>query len=205
MDVRSALQIIAGLMTASCAVPYVRAIRRGDARPQRTSWFIFAVLTTVAAVAQLVDGASAGAFLAVGAAISFTTIFALSVRHGEGGSGVPDAFAMVLLVVGLVGWWATDDPFVAVVAVILGELPAVVLTVMKTWKQPSSEAFATWVIDGAAGVIAAATVWAWHVELVYPVWHIISNATVVVTVLLGNHHLRRQGAAGAERAVETAK
>ncbi len=189
-------------MTALCAVPYVRSIRRGEARPQRTSWFIFAVLTTVAAVAQLVDGASAGAFLAVGAAISFTTIFAMSIRHGEGGSSVPDAFAMVLLVVGLVGWWATDDPFVAVVAVIVGELPAVVLTVMKTWKQPSSEAFATWVIDGAAGVIAAATVWAWHVELVYPVWHIISNVTVVLTVLLGNRYIQRHHGSTVESAVE---
>lgn len=191
MDLRSALQVLAGFMTALCAVPYVRSIRRGEARPQRTSWFIFAVLTTVAAIAQIVDGASAGAFLAVGAAISFTTIFALSIRHGEGGSGIPDAIAMVLLVVGLVGWWATDDPFVAVVAVILGEFPAVALTVAKTWRQPSSEAFSTWVIDGIAGIIAAATVWSWHVDLVYPMWHIITNGSVVVTVLLGNRHLQR--------------
>lgn len=191
MDVRSALQILAGLMTALCAVPYVWAIRRGEARPQRTSWFIFSVLTTVAAVAQLIDGAWAGAFLAVGAAISFTTIFAMSIRHGVGGSGVPDAIAIVLLIVGLIGWWVTDDPFVAVVAVIFGEFPAVVLTVTKTWKQPSSEAFMTWVIDGIAGVISAATVWSWHVDVVYPVWHIITNASVVLTVLAGNRHLRR--------------
>jgi hypothetical protein len=185
---REHLALVSAALTALCVVPYVRDIRRGTTRPQRTSWFVFATLSAVAAVAQLADGGGPGAYLATGAATGFTAVFVASLRTGVGGSSRRDRVVLCIAAVGVAASLLTAAPVVAVVGVISAELVAVGLTVRKGLDDPASETASTWCLDGLAGVVAVAAATGVH-EIAYPVHHTLSNAAVLLAIIVGRRRL----------------
>ena len=180
---REHLAVISALLTAGCVVPYLRDIRRGSTRPQRVSWFVFAVLSVVAAASQVAAGAGPGAWLAAGSAVGFTAVFIASLRHGVGGFSLWDRGALLIAAVGVTISVITAQPLVAVLAVIVAEVAAIALTVRKTVLQPATETTATWLLDCVAGVVAVAAVTSFTaVEVLYPIHHIVANAAVLVAI-----------------------
>jgi hypothetical protein len=183
------LELLAGLMTALCVVPYLRDIRRGTTRPHRTSWAVFAIVELVAALGQFASHAWAGAFLALGAAIGFSAVAIASIKYGEGGTRPIDRVAIVVLAVGLVVWALTSNAWVAVFVAMAIDLPAVALTFQKSRRDPSSETLSTWVIDCAAGMVAVLAVLVARtptgLNLMYPAYHVIGNGCIVAALLMG--------------------
>ena len=178
------LGVVSALLTALCVVPYLRDIARGSTRPQRTSWFVFAALSIVATVSQLINGNLAGAWLAAGAACGFSVVFVVSIHCGEGGWGGADRVSLAVASVGVVVSVMVREPTVAVAAVIAAELSAVSMTVRKARSDPGSETLATWVLDGVAGVIAIGAVTSPSLAaLLYPVHHTCVNGWVVATIV----------------------
>ncbi len=161
---RQQLAVVSACLTAVCVVPYLRDVHRGTTRPQRASWFVFASLAVVAAVSQLVEGAGSGALLATGSAVGFTAVFLVSIRRGVGGTSRWDVAALTLAAVGVLLAVLADEPLIALVAVIVAELAAVVLTAHKALHEPQTETLATWVIDCVAGVLAVVAVGARRVS-----------------------------------------
>lgn len=183
---REQLAIVGAALTVACVVPYLRDIHRGSTRPQRASWFVFAALAVVAAVSQVLTDADSGALLAGGAAVGFGAVALTSIRHGVGGFAVADRVALVLAAVGAALSIVTDQPVVALVAVVVAEIGAVGLTVRKAFDDPGSETRSTWVIDGFAGVLSVVAVPELSfVALLYPVHHTVANGAVVAAITLG--------------------
>lgn len=183
---RHGLAVVSGVLTATCVVPYLSDIARGTTRPQRVSWFVFAALSTVAAVVQFVDGDLAGAWLATGSALGFVTVFVVSIRHGVGGTSAADRIAIVVGVVGVAASIIVEHAMVALLAVIVAEVLAIAITVRKARVVPWSETMSTWCVDGLAGVVAIAAVSTVSIgELLYPVHHALVNGWVVLTIVRG--------------------
>jgi hypothetical protein len=180
------LAIASAALTAVCVVPYLRGIRLGNTRPQRTTWFVFATVSVVASVSQLSAGGGAGVWLSAGSAIGFAAVFAASIRGGVGGWSRIDRVVLVIAALGVVASVVVSRPVVAIVAVVLAEIVAVALTVRKAASDPASETMSTWVIDCAAGGVAIAAVdRVSTVELLYPIHHTIANAAVVAAIVCG--------------------
>jgi hypothetical protein len=183
---------LSGFLSLICVFPYLRDVSRGVTVPQRMSWFVFAMLSTSATVAQAAAGADSGVLLTGGAAIGFSAVFVASIKRGVGGASRWDFVALGISIAGLVLWHLSDRPMVAVAAIGVAELAAVALTVAKSLEAPGSETLSTWVIDGVAGVmaiIAVGRVDAAH--LLYPVHHVVLNGAVVAAILTG-HKLKQR-------------
>ncbi len=186
-DWRPILEVIVGLLTAACVLPYVRDIRRGETHPHRMSWVVFAALSTAATVAQFADqGMTSAVFLTGGAAVGFATVSLLSIRHGVGGSSPTDIAALVGLAFVLAVWARTDDEVLIVVLIIAIEIPAIIATFVKSLRSPDSETRSTWLIDGLAGALAivAAESMSFHL-IVYPAYHALANLSIVAAITLG--------------------
>jgi hypothetical protein len=156
------------------------------------SWFIFAMLSTGATVAQAAAGADSGVLLAGGAAIAFSAVFAASIKHGVGGASRWDFGALGIGIAGLMLWLFSDQPVVAVAAIMIAELAAVALTVAKLLKTPGTETLSTWAVDCIAGmiaIIAVGEVDATH--LLYPAHHVVLNGAVVAAILTGHKMKKR--------------
>jgi len=183
---RQHLAVVSTLLTAACVVPYLRDIYRGRTRPQRVSWFIYALLSVVAAVPQFIAGDHAGALLATGSAIGFTAVFIASIRHGEGGASRLDRLSLALAALGVVLSIVVEQPMIAVIAVVVAEQLATFLTAAKASRDPTSETAITWMIDGLAGVSAIAAVERFSsAELMYPIHHTCVNLFVLGAITHG--------------------
>jgi len=183
---RENLAVVSALLTAACVVPYLRDIARGTTRPQRVSWFIYALLSVVAAVSQFIAGERSGAFLATGSALGFTAVFIASIRRGEGGASRHDRLALALASVGVVLSIVVEQPMIAVIAIVVAEQSATYLTAAKASRDPSSETASTWMMDGAAGITAIAAVTTFSpAELLYPIHHTCVNLFVLGAITHG--------------------
>lgn len=192
--IRQDLAIVSAALTAACVVPYLRGVRLGNTRPQRMTWFVFASVSVVASVSQLLAGGGAGVWLSAGSAIGFAAVFAVSIRRGVGGWARTDRVVLVVAAVGVVASVVVSRPVVAIVAVVLAEIVAVALTVRKAANDPATETLSTWVIDCAAGGVAIAAVdQVSTVDLLYPIHHSIANAAVVAAIVYGRWRTGRIG------------
>ncbi|CAN5530387.1 hypothetical protein BH24ACT5_BH24ACT5_06250 [soil metagenome] len=177
--IRHHLALASGVLTAGSVVPYLVSIARGYTRPQRMTWFVFALLETIAAVSLISEGNELGALLAVGLAAGSTIIFIVSLWTGVGGSSRAGRSALAIALVGVVLSVRVGEPIVALAAVIV----AIGLTVHKVRADPTSEAGALWAIDTFAGVLAIIAVSGpLGFELAYPVHHTVVSFAVLLTV-----------------------
>jgi hypothetical protein len=184
---------IAGLLSLGCVVPYLRDILSGSTRPQRTSWIVFSAVSWLAAAAQISLRATVGSFLALGAAIGFTSVAVLSVRRGVGGTHVADWLALGAAAVGLAGWIVFRRPLAALLGTIVAEAAAASLTIGKALRDPQTETALTWFMDGAAGLIAVAACDRSAIALAYPVHHTVLNGLVFAAITVGRLRASSQG------------
>ena len=199
-ELRDALAIGSSAMTACCVLPYLRDVRRGTTRPHRVSWFVFATLSTVAAVAQFAEEGGAGAWLACGSAVGFSAVFVASIRRGVGGWTSAERAPLAVALAGIVASVTVGRPTIALLAVVAAELVAVLLTARKAVRDPGSETLSTWALDALAGGVALVAIERLSFEAaLYPVHHLGANACVVVAILRGRSRQLVSAAPGVHR------
>jgi hypothetical protein len=192
---RDTLALLSGALTMVCALPYLVGAARGSVRPQRMSWFVFALLSAVAAATQMSAGGGPGAWLSLGSAIGFGSVFLISIPRGEGGASAGDIVALLTGAAAVAIWLATDRPLLALATVIVAEVAAVGLSVRKAGIDPDSEAASSWAIDAVAGVVAIAAVTQISTDqLLYPVHHTVVNLWMVIAVVRGRRRRYRLAA-----------
>jgi hypothetical protein len=119
------LGVLGALVGVADTVPYIRDTVRGTTRPHRGTWLIWGVLAVVASISQRADGASWSIMLTGSQAILTGLVFALAIRHGEGGLTAGDLCLIAVACAGVVGWFLAHEPMVAVVCVIVSDLSAI--------------------------------------------------------------------------------
>jgi hypothetical protein len=183
MAVSPILGVLAGVMSVANTVPYVRDVVRGTTRPHRGSWLIWAVTAIVVYASQRADGASWSLIMAGAQAVLTAFVFLLSIRRGEGGLSSRDASMIALAAAGVAGWMVADEPFVATACVIAADLIAAGLMVPKTYRDPTSETFATFALASVGGALAAGAVGAADPSLLlYPLYFCAVNGAIAVLI-----------------------
>jgi hypothetical protein len=177
------LGILAGVASVANTVPYVRDVVDGTTRPHRGSWLIWAVTASVVYASQRADGATWSLIMAGAQAVLTAFVFLLAIRRGEGGMGARDASLIVLAAAGVAGWIVVDEPLVATACVIAADLIAAGLMVPKTYRDPSSETFATYALASVGGVLAAGAVGTGDPSLLlYPLYFCAINGAIALLI-----------------------
>ena len=184
------LGILAGVASVANTVPYVRDVVRGTTRPHRGSWLIWAVTASVVYASQRADGATWSLIMAGAQAVLTAFVFLLAIRRGEGGMGARDASLIVLAAAGVAGWTVVDEPLVATTCVIAADLIAAGLMVPKTYRDPSSETFATYALASVGGVLAAGAVGTGDPSLLlYPLYFCAINGAIALLIAQRRAHV----------------
>jgi hypothetical protein len=173
----------AGLIALISIIPYARDVICGRTKPERASWLIWAVLTTIAAVAQRAEGANETLWFSAVTAAGFWSVFILSIKFGVGGLAGRDLKALSVAAIGLVLWWLTDQPLVAIFIVIAIDCLALVLTFIKNVELPQSETEITWLLESAASILAvfAAKSTDWRV-IIFPAFVATENFIIYAQI-----------------------
>jgi hypothetical protein len=134
---------------------YVRAILKGEASPNRVTWFLWALVPLIAGAAQLRAGVGISTLvvLSVGAGPAFV-VLASFVRHrGSWSLGPFDYVCGACALAALALWAVTGDPVIAIVLSILGDFAAALPTLRKAWLAPATENRSTYLISFAGMIL----------------------------------------------------
>jgi hypothetical protein len=116
-------------------------------------------------------------------AVLTVAIFALAIRHGEGGLAWIEMALVAVAFGGIVGWLLASEPVIAVLCVIVADLIAAAMMTPKAYRDPHSETLAMYTLASIGGALAAGGVGALDISLLlYPVYYCVANAAMALLI-----------------------
>jgi hypothetical protein len=180
------LGILGGIFAFFSYFPYIRDIFRLKTKPERASWLIWVVLTTMGFFSNLAVGATDSLWLPGIQSFGVFLIFILSFRYGYGGLLKRDILVLLAAALTLLVWYFTSEPLIALYLVILIDGMGGALTVVKTYHHPESETISAWILCGLGGLCAFLSVGTFDIFLLsYPFYIMLINFLVVLAIFLG--------------------
>lgn len=194
IDLYTLLGALSAALSSWAFFPYIVNTLRGRTQPQRASWLIWSVLSSIALVIQIYEGATESAWFVGSQALGTVTVFLLSLRYGSGNLlGRQDAAVLSVALMGLIAWKLTDTPAYALAIIIAISALGGAVTVMKSFRFPSSETLATWTLFAIASFLAVIPVQtAGWMLLAYPLYLFLLYAAIAVAIVLGRRRVLRR-------------
>lgn len=183
------LVVLAIVLAVAGFVPYLYDTWRGRTRPNRAAWLIFTTIGVAGTVSSWCAGGGWGLVVPATYAVLSTTVLALAIRRGEGGWTMLDRVCLGSSAVGLVLWWVSGSPLVAVAMSSLIDVAGTVPIMCKVWRDPASENRVAWRFFLMANLADLLLVdeWTWAGAL-YPA---VLAVAALVLVALQSVALRR--------------
>jgi hypothetical protein len=151
---KAALGIGALILNFIGYVPYIGGILKHVVKPQRMTWGIWTILTTIAAVNQIQNGGSFSSLFFASTAILVTITFLLSLRYGMGGASKLDLVCLCLSLILFAYWVIEKDTRISTLIAVAIDLIAATPTVVKTYKKPETEIYTQWVLAAVGGLLS---------------------------------------------------
>lgn len=151
-------------------IPFLVAILRKQAKPNRATWFIWSLLSLVIAISYTQAGAKDTALVPVVYGICSGIIFLLSFKYGVGGWTRFDRRCVLVSFVGILLWLLFHAPVIALFLNIAVDLTGSLPTLRKIKEDPSSEDRLTWVLFWIGGLLNVIAIDRWTIIIaVYPI------------------------------------
>ncbi len=159
---QSVLSVVAGLLFFAGFIPYIFAIFRGETKPAKASWVIWASLDTITILGMYAKDAVNGQI--VGAMLGAWVIVVLAIKYGKPGWTKLDVFCRGGAVLGISRWQVFSDPVLAIITsmcvAFIGSIP----TFVSAWHDPSKEDRMAWMIFWLSCVAAVIAIPSWTVQ-----------------------------------------
>jgi len=181
------MAITSATLSLAAFLPYIRDTLSGVTQPQRASWLIWTVLSTIAFCAQMSEGAGTTLWFAGAQAGGTIIVFALSVRHGQGLFLTrPDERILWIAAIGMVVWFFTETAAYALAMTITISLLGGTLTVIKAYRAPGTETMSCWLLGFGAACCALLSVGTLDpVLLAYPAYLFVLYGAIIIAMALG--------------------
>lgn len=180
------LGLTSGFLVAFSAIPYIRDILLLKTKPERATWFIWSVLLSIAFFAQLSKGAEWSLLLTAGDFTAVFIVFVLSIKYGVGGTTRFDVWTLIGAGIGLILWYLTDEALIALCITIFIDFLAGLLTITKTYRDPYSETFLTYMMCSFGAILSIFSIEEVSFSLlVFPIWIFAINFSIGMTIILG--------------------
>lgn len=186
MEIKAFFGILSSIFVLVGGIPYLRDIYNKKAHPHILSWIGWAFITALGAFAMLAEGSQwvvailfSNSFLCL--AIAGYSIFK---KVGIWSTTVYDYVFFGLGILGLVLWQVLDIPLIALICAIIADFSFGVPTIIKTYKDPSSETYFVWLTATMAGLFSLFAVRNFSfTEVGYPLYLFIFDTIVLLLAL----------------------
>lgn len=155
--------IVAALLNLWGSLDYVIATLKGQTRPNRVTWFLWALAPLIAFGAQLNEGVGWPALMTFMVGFSPLAVFIASFINSKAHWKLTnfDYICGGLSLLGLLGWVITREGVVAIFFSILADALAAVPTVVKAWKAPETERYPVFLLSAISAGITLLTLDKW--------------------------------------------
>jgi hypothetical protein len=184
MNLAAIVGIVAGVLSLVAFVPYIFAILRKKANPNRASWFIWAVVSLMLGASYFASGARNTAWVSIGYIIGSITIASLSIKYGEGGWTGFDRFCLFATGISLILWLVFKNPLVALIINVFIDFFGALPTMRKAFRDPKSEDKLTWLLFFAGNLVNLCAVESLKFSIVvYPIWMFLGSGIITALVI----------------------
>lgn len=111
-----------------------------------------------------------------------TYLFVMSLIYGVGGSSHLDKACLALGLLAVMAYTITKNELLTVSLGVLADLIAYIPTFVKTYSEPTSEDPTFFTIEGLASLFGIFAIWEWRVDLLFPIWFLLSCLIVIVLI-----------------------
>lgn len=181
---------VAGFLSILCFLPYILTILQGKTKPNRATWWIWAILSAVISASYYSTGANNTIWLPVCGGIGQLIIAILSLKYGEGGWNRFDRLCLLGVGISLLLWWQFNSPLIALLFNILIDFLGALPTIKKSYYEPQTENLLTWSLYLIASIINLFAIDYWSFQLAaFPLYIFLINATIVIFILSRNFQI----------------
>ncbi|MBU7586436.1 MAG: hypothetical protein KAF91_26830 [Nostoc sp. TH1S01] len=175
---------VAGFLSILCFVPYIITILQGKTKPNRATWWIWVILSTVISASYYSSGAGNTVWLPVCGGIGQLIVAILSLKHGEGGWSRFDRLCLLGVGISLLLWWQFNSPLIALLLNILIDFLGALPTIKKSYYEPQTENSLTWSLYLAASTLNLFAIESWSFTLsAFPLYIFFINTTIIIFLL----------------------
>jgi hypothetical protein len=180
-DIFILVSVILGLISS---IVYFIAILKGQARPHRTTRFVFLFITTLTTLSLFVQGNRVALWLSAVSTFQSIVIFVLSMKYGMGGRSKTDILCLIMALIGIISWQITKNPLTALYFAVAADFIGIVPTLIKTYRLPHTEVWTFYFLDTIAATFNLFATEKFTIDqYLYPFYIILINLTVVFLII----------------------
>lgn len=184
--------VLSLVLSFGATIPYAIDILKGRARPARSTRTLLLLLILVTLIVQSREFTSGVLLLTIGELATQIILFALSIKHGMGGLTRLDIACYGAFIISFSTYLLTKNATLSLTFLILTDVVAFLPTIVKIWRDPSSD---TWIFFVVGGMMAAAASLLardtnTYAEIIFPIYIFIANGVAVLPIIL---HERSKG------------
>jgi hypothetical protein len=183
----SLLGLCSAVLSIAAYLPYARDTLNSKTRPKRASWLIWSVLSSIALLSQIAEGASSSLWFMAVQCLGTVMIFILAVsRSDDALFTTENKYILSAAALGLVFWALSDSAVYALAMTIIVSALGSVLTIFKAYKAPETETISTWLLFFVSSGLALAAIGTMDwILLAYPLYLFCLYGLIVAAMLMG--------------------
>lgn len=184
---------IAALLNLTGSLTYVTHTIQGKTKPNRVSWFIWALAPLIAFAAMQSEGVGIQSLMTFMVGFGPLLVFISSFINRNAYWKIDrfDIVCGILSLIGLILWLVTQTGLIAILFSIIADALAGVPTLRKIYKEPQSESYTLFAFGAVAAVITLLTIQDWTFAAYgFPLYIFVLCTTFVVTGYIRTKQLR---------------
>lgn len=182
MDFKIIFGLIAALLAMTSSVLYIKDIFRGNTKPHTYTWLIWAIVTTIVFLGQVVSGGGPGSWsTGVSAVVTILTLI-ISLKGGYGTKDITnfDKLCLVLALLSILPWLLVKSVLWSVILATLIDLIAFLPTMRKTWYAPQSESIGSMYVDAIKHSLSIFSMGSYSIiNLIFPASVLLTKFVII--------------------------
>lgn len=182
------LSILGSIIAVGAYFSYIWSIVRGQTRPHRVTWGVWAIAGILGLWASLDGGAGIGLLVTTTLVAFIAVIFLLSLvpKYGKPGGEPSDKWVGLAAIVAIIVWRIVHfSPSIAATIAIVADASVLWLTMREAWRQPETEALWPWVAGAVAEALGVLTLGHYnYAAAAYTVYILIGNLLIIDILLI---------------------
>lgn len=198
MNWHQIIGILAGVIQIAAMVPYVKDILKGETRPNIVSWALWTLIQIIGIWVLLAspEGYSWALILLTATTLNTGLVVILCLfGYGSRQFGKLELVCLVLALVAIALWITSKNAALTLIFDILADVVAAIPTLVKTWREPYSEAVLPWVMICFAAALGALSSTIINIEnLALPIYLALMNGSIAALAFYGQSRLKLSSA-----------
>lgn len=162
--------IVAGVLSIGGYIPYILSILRGETRPNRATWIIWALVGGLLAFSYIETGDIQTIWLPLGYFLGPLITAFLSLRYGYMVWSRLDTICIIVALLSVVPWILSHNAMLTLLVNVFIDAVGAIPTVIKSYREPETEDFLAWLIFFIANTIQLVAIQVWNLAAIYPIY-----------------------------------